>query len=73
MKLCCICKRPITYTFWVCADCEKSYGIDGVRYADWPDWIKLLVRTDRRQRTIDSKEIVFSSLGNSGFDPFDLS
>lgn len=67
-KLCVICGRPITYTFWVCSGCEGVYGLDGVPYRNWPEWTKLLVRTSRRQTTIDRREIVFSSMS---FDPFE--
>jgi len=67
-KACVICGKPITYTFWACAGCERNHGLDGVPYRNWPEWVKLLVRTSRRQRTIDSREVVVSSMS---FDPFE--
>lgn len=71
MKLCVTCGKPITYTFWVCADCECEFGIDGVPYRNWPDWIKVLVRTSRKETRIDRREIAFSSLEKEGFDPLE--
>lgn len=67
-KSCVICGKRITYTFWVCSACEGRHGLDGIPYRNWPEWTKLLVRTSRRQTTIDRREVAFSSMG---FDPFE--
>lgn len=68
MKSCVVCGKRITPTFWVCSGCEATYGLVGVRYAEWPEWVKLLVRTSRRQHAISSREEPFSV---RGYDPFE--
>lgn len=68
MKQCVTCGKRITYTFWVCSSCENTYGIAGIKYTNWPEWIKVLVKTSRRQNTISRREIAFSSIEE--FDPF---
>ncbi len=73
-KTCVLCGKRITVTFWVCAGCEKDHDIVRVRYAKWPTWIKAMVRADRRQRTIDMRELSFAQVQEDGtihgYDPF---
>ena len=71
MKLCAICSKRITYTFWICAACEVEYGFAGKSYSEWPEWVKEMVRTSRKETRASRKEIPFSHLENSGFDPFE--
>jgi hypothetical protein len=47
---CVICDRPITIPFWVCRNCEKQWGLVGVDYRNWPEWIKALVIIEKRYR-----------------------
>ena len=47
---CVICGKRITWSFWVCADCESDYDLVGVRYAEWPEWLRFLVSDEKRLR-----------------------
>lgn len=47
--VCCICGKPITARFWVCAACEDAYELKG-GYHDWPEWIQALVILEQRER-----------------------
>jgi len=44
-----ICGSPITASFWVCASCERAYGLSGP-WKRWPAWAKALARDELRER-----------------------
>lgn len=69
VKTCALCSRRITEQFWICASCEKEHKLVGVPYRNWPEWVKEMARLDRRQRTIDRRELAFSEV--QGFDMFE--
>jgi len=46
--VCCICGKPITVRFWVCAACERAYHLGDFR--DWPQWAKELKASEERER-----------------------
>ena len=69
IKTCALCSRKITEQFWICASCERDNGIVGIPYRNWPKWIKEMAMMDRRQRTIDRREIAFSEINE--FDMFE--
>jgi len=66
VKTCALCSQRITEQFWVCARCEGKHNLIGIPYRNWPEWVKEMARLDRRQRTIDCREIAFSE-----FDMFE--
>ena len=44
-----ICGSPITASFWVCASCERAYGLSG-SWKRWPAWAKALRNEERKER-----------------------
>ena len=46
---CAICGRTITCRFWVCAKCEKEYGLNGAR-STWPEWAQYLATEEQKAR-----------------------
>lgn len=46
---CMICGTAITPTFWVCAPCERAYGL-GVPFTSWPNWAKALKDEEEKER-----------------------
>lgn len=61
MKKCVLCGKNITYTFWVCAECEELWGLDGVDYRNWPEWVKALVSIERRAQYVrENIDIIYT-------------
>ena len=52
MQNCCICHKPITAQFWVCAECEKLYELRKP-YQEWPAWAKFLATDMKKWRWRD--------------------
>ena len=55
MKRCTLCSAPISWTYWLCADCVKEHNLEGIDFKDWPEWIKALVSIDRREAYLQTK------------------
>ncbi len=57
------CSQPITWTFAICAKCEKKYGNSTY---DWPEWLREKwaweQRDRRRHKKIMQHEVSFSDL-----------
>jgi hypothetical protein len=60
MKRCVVCDKPITYSFWVCSECEKEYGFANKDYKNWPEWVKALVSIERRNQYVrDNIDVIY--------------
>lgn len=71
-KSCSICSRPITEQFWVCCSCEQSHNLVGQSYREWPEWVKEMVRTSRRETKASRREIPESRLNMNDGDIFEF-
>lgn len=61
MKRCVLCGKPITPSFWVCADCEKRWNFDNKDFTEWPEWVRAIVSIERRNVYVDKNlEIIFT-------------
>jgi hypothetical protein len=47
MHRCIVCGKPITWTFAICAGCEKTYGN---KAREWPTWLSFLWNAEQRER-----------------------
>lgn len=65
---CVVCHKGIAYRFVLCVDCIEQYGRNR---KSWPDWLKFLVRDERRLARSDAKlrqhEASVSALGGALF------
>lgn len=46
-RRCAICNKVITENFYICLNCVKTYSLP-YKYRNWPEWVKTLVRIERR-------------------------
>lgn len=73
---CLWCGKPITWTFALCANCEKIYGN---KYTEWPQWLKFLwsdiQKTRRLYKKVKMTEVSIElidrdSIDDSGTDSY---
>jgi len=54
----------------ICLDCQKEYGLEGVPYAQYPEWVKYLFRAHKREgyrrATYDPKLVSLEELTEAG-------
>jgi len=50
---CAICGTIVKPSWWVCPSCRRAYELPG-KYADWPDWAKLLREDERARRRYEA-------------------
>lgn len=48
-RLCVGCGIIIDRPFWLCQTCEDQFGVAGVSYAEWPDYLKWLKQDAQRE------------------------
>jgi len=48
-RLCILCEKPISFSYWFCQKCAKKLGIFGKPYIEWPDVVKFLLADKRRE------------------------
>lgn len=60
MRRCVICDKVITPTYWLCTKCAEEYSVIGKPYKEWPEWIRELIRLQRRfeRSEIDTVEYI---------------
>ncbi len=44
---CVVCHKKITYQFYLCNVCEKTYG---KRKVDWQPWLRFLINDAKKER-----------------------
>jgi len=60
MNCCCVCGREITGTSWLCSRCAKENKVEGVPFAQWPDWLRMFKRQEETERRRENSRIEFT-------------
>jgi hypothetical protein len=57
-RLCVGCGIIIDRPFWLCQTCEDEFGVAGVPYRDWPEYLKWLKRDAQREEYAETHEYI---------------
>ncbi len=61
---CIYCKRPITWQFALCRECEKIFG----KPSQWPAWLRFMWANIQRERRETRKQQHYEVALNDEFD-----
>ena len=53
---CCICGKSLEGRNWLCNEHAKEWGIVGVPFRLWPQWLKVLHNQEKRERRKELRE-----------------
>jgi len=65
MGKCAICQETPLRETWVCVSCAEEWGLIGVPFKDWPDWVKALKNCEQQmRRAYVQEELAFRAMAN---------
>jgi hypothetical protein len=54
---CAVCGGAVFGSDWLCKDCYLKQGLKNISSKNWPDWIRALIKIERRNRYLEQQRL----------------